>query len=339
MHQDIEKLLNAAKEKGFLTEKQREIILNKARQLGEDMAEVEFFLEDIKIIDKRDNSLDESATRTISAENEKVQEQSMPEANNNVKPVGVGNKFVSVERDNFDDKTITRSTTLDYKLSGRKLTLTEGATFKFRHVKSSKYELLLIDVHFTSMESDIRANSIKDAIATFPGEWAFLREGELAIRINEGETIHLPAHESDSDVTRESFTNASSVQEVCYYEINENILKKICDATSIKIRLTGGKGQWELEGDGFRTLAQAFYNGCFDNTKYADQVQHATDIDAQKKKIKKTGCIIEIIAGILFVWACYEFQYQKNMEWLSYSLLIIVIITAIVSYYLRKSLK
>ena len=49
MHQDIEKLLNTAKEKGYITEKQREIILNKAQQLGEDMAEVEFVLEDIPL--------------------------------------------------------------------------------------------------------------------------------------------------------------------------------------------------------------------------------------------------------------------------------------------------
>ena len=49
MHQDIEKLLNAAKEKGFITEKQREIILSKAKQLGEDMTEVEFMLEDIPL--------------------------------------------------------------------------------------------------------------------------------------------------------------------------------------------------------------------------------------------------------------------------------------------------
>jgi uncharacterized C2H2 Zn-finger protein len=49
MHQDIEKLLSTAKEKGSITEKQREIILNKAQQLGEDMAEVEFMLEDITL--------------------------------------------------------------------------------------------------------------------------------------------------------------------------------------------------------------------------------------------------------------------------------------------------
>lgn len=49
MHQDIEKLLNAAKEKGSITEKQRDIILSKAEKLGEDISEVEFVLEDIPL--------------------------------------------------------------------------------------------------------------------------------------------------------------------------------------------------------------------------------------------------------------------------------------------------
>lgn len=49
MHQDIEKLLNAAKEKGSITEKQRELILAKSEQLGEDMTEVEFLLDDIPL--------------------------------------------------------------------------------------------------------------------------------------------------------------------------------------------------------------------------------------------------------------------------------------------------
>ena len=49
MHQDIEKLLFAAKEKGSITEKQREIIINKAQQLDEDIAVLEFMLEDIPV--------------------------------------------------------------------------------------------------------------------------------------------------------------------------------------------------------------------------------------------------------------------------------------------------
>lgn len=49
MHQDIEKLLKAAKEKGFITEKQRDIILFKAKQLDGDVSDVEFFLDDIPL--------------------------------------------------------------------------------------------------------------------------------------------------------------------------------------------------------------------------------------------------------------------------------------------------
>ena len=48
MHPDIEKLLSIAKESGELTGKQREIILRKARQLGEDVDEVEMILESIR---------------------------------------------------------------------------------------------------------------------------------------------------------------------------------------------------------------------------------------------------------------------------------------------------
>ena len=48
MHKDVERLIALAKERGFLTLSQREQILNKAQELGDDIIEVEFFLEDLK---------------------------------------------------------------------------------------------------------------------------------------------------------------------------------------------------------------------------------------------------------------------------------------------------
>ena len=48
MHPDVEKLISIAKDSGELTGKQREIILRKARQLGEDVDEVEMVLESIR---------------------------------------------------------------------------------------------------------------------------------------------------------------------------------------------------------------------------------------------------------------------------------------------------
>ena len=47
MHEDLQKLINIAKESGELTSKQKEIILRKAEKLGEDVDEVELRLEQI----------------------------------------------------------------------------------------------------------------------------------------------------------------------------------------------------------------------------------------------------------------------------------------------------
>ena len=49
MHNDLERLIALAKERGSLTLGQRDMILNKAQELGDDIIEVEFFLEGLTI--------------------------------------------------------------------------------------------------------------------------------------------------------------------------------------------------------------------------------------------------------------------------------------------------
>ena len=49
MHTEIENLINRAKENGSMTERQRGLILSKAKELGDDLDEIEFSLEDIPI--------------------------------------------------------------------------------------------------------------------------------------------------------------------------------------------------------------------------------------------------------------------------------------------------
>ena len=49
MHPEIEKLIAIAKDSGNLTERQREILLRKAEELGENVDEVEFVLEKIRL--------------------------------------------------------------------------------------------------------------------------------------------------------------------------------------------------------------------------------------------------------------------------------------------------
>lgn len=49
MHLDVERLIDMAKGTGFITLRQREMILGKAREVGDDIVEVEFYLNDIPV--------------------------------------------------------------------------------------------------------------------------------------------------------------------------------------------------------------------------------------------------------------------------------------------------
>lgn len=53
MHPEIEKLIAIAKDDGKLTDRQREIILRRARELGTDIDDVEFELEDIRLSERK----------------------------------------------------------------------------------------------------------------------------------------------------------------------------------------------------------------------------------------------------------------------------------------------
>lgn len=49
MYTDVERLIAMAKSAGFITPRQHEMILGKARALGDDIVEVEFYLDDIPV--------------------------------------------------------------------------------------------------------------------------------------------------------------------------------------------------------------------------------------------------------------------------------------------------
>ena len=81
MHPEIEKLIAIAKDSGNLTEKQREILLRKTEELGENVDEVEFVLEDIRLslqqvkhpkpdenVSKEDNVISETEEHVVQAE-------------------------------------------------------------------------------------------------------------------------------------------------------------------------------------------------------------------------------------------------------------------------------
>ena len=80
MHKDIQKLIDIARQSGVLTDRQREIILNKSKILGEDLDEVEIILESICPAQK-DQVANNKGTQSISEELVKTDETSILDSN------------------------------------------------------------------------------------------------------------------------------------------------------------------------------------------------------------------------------------------------------------------
>lgn len=219
----------------------------------------------------------------------------------------MGNRYVTVSHDSFKNKTTAESYQLEYKLNARRFKLTEIVKFNFRHVSCEPdLDALVIDVHFRSTEANTNGYSsegtldtLKRLAQTYPGEWAFLRDGQLIIQINGVENITLEPHDSGSDVTTQNITNASACEELVFYEINKDILEKICKASIVRMQLSGGAATWTLDGTDMVFMAKAFWNGFYDENMYADELEHAANVADQQAQIKKKGCLIEIISAVI----------------------------------------
>lgn len=218
----------------------------------------------------------------------------------------MGNSYVTIQHDSFQNKTTAESYSLEYTLRPRTLALTEKAYFNLRHVSCEPdVDALLIDVHFKStatnpnIQLDDPGSVILDGMKTYPGEWAFLRNGKLIIQIDGKENIHLTPHESDSDVTTNALTNGSACEELVWYEIDKDILSRICNAKSVRMQLSGSKGSWILDGHDVIFLAKAFWNGFYDSSMYKEEIQHSESVSDQRDAIKKKGCLIEIASFII----------------------------------------
>ena len=229
----------------------------------------------------------------------------------------MGNQYVTVKQDSFQNKTTAESGKVEYTLPARKLTLTETAWFNYRYVKAEpSIEAILIDVHFKSTalnKAGVRSGSLRSAIASYPGEWAFLRNGQLILQID-GDNIPLLPIEGDSDVTTNSITDASACEELCYYEIDKALLERICEAKSVRMQLSGSAAKWTLEGDQMIFMAKAFYNGFFDENKYSQEINHAIDVQAQRDAIKKKGCLIELISFGIYIILFFALDLENNSE-------------------------
>lgn len=150
--------------------------------------------------------------------------------------------------------------------------------------------------------------------------WCLLRNGNLTITINKAENIILEPFEEVLSDNRSGY-----VREVVSYELSKELLRKICDADSVSLNISGEKKEFvvncmdlcdeypttalgmeyyhksgeligriqafdkvQKEKISFITYARRFYNAVFDEQAYSDALE-------MKFPVKKSSCLITLL--------------------------------------------
>ena len=200
----------------------------------------------------------------------------------------MANKYISVDYDKFENK---RETSLDYAcgLYEEKYSHDDYLRLKIRHISLPGADDLLLDLNYSG------------------DDWFFLRNGSLIININDIENIELDPHESYAETYDTEYR--IKCKESDYYIINQDILKKICDAKSVEIRVTG-KSVWELNANGLIRYAQIFYNGFYDENAYLDSLKEREEMEKLIASDSNSSCLVTLLMAITTISsfaACLSF--------------------------------
>ena len=166
------------------------------------------------------------------------------------------NKFLKQDYDKFKDKT---TTTLVNPISVKRseehstMWISEKSDFNLRHISMPDLNTLVMDIHTNISRTDD------------------LGAGNLLMIIDDSQRYTLKAHESYSS-PYESIKKIS-----CWYEISTDLLKAICDAQTIDLRITAQDdnkyADLYIEGNHFQWAAWVMYNGLIDSNAYVENIQ------------------------------------------------------------------
>ena len=163
----------------------------------------------------------------------------------------MANRFLKVDYDKFANKTVT-SMKDEYNVRANVIKLKA----MLRHVSMPDLDSLVLDLNYDGLE------------------WFFLSHGNLTININDVENIVLEPHESYTD-TYTGYEDCHCV-ESDWYQLDQELLKKICDAKTLDFKIAGATTYDIAKGNRFIEYAQKFYNGFYDEDAYKEVVAEPT---------------------------------------------------------------
>ena len=167
--------------------------------------------------------------------------------------------FVTIDEDKFEKKT-TYQNAKHLSIEGTNQWTWYGCNLNYRRIVTMPdHDSLLMDVEVHS---------------TFGNDWPNLNAGKIIMLID-GETVTIDeVHENWHDC----HTNDGKTyyEESCYFELDKDLLKRICDSKSFCMQLYGGNLKGEVGNvNAVVVYSKLFYNAVYDNTAYTDVVANA----------------------------------------------------------------
>ena len=190
----------------------------------------------------------------------------------------MANRFLKVDYDKFANKTVT-SMKDEYRVGANALKFRA----MLRHVSMPDLDSLVLDINYDGLE------------------WFFLSHGNLTININDVENIVLEPHESYTD-TYTGYEDCHCV-ESDWYQLDQELLKKICDAKTLDFKIAGATTYDIAKGNRFIEYAQKFYNGFYDEEAYKEVVAEPTPKPAAPESASSqsstsassSGCMVTLL--------------------------------------------
>lgn len=154
------------------------------------------------------------------------------------------------------------------KRSSSKLSL------RLRHIKTPETDSIFIDYHY-------KAN-----------DWMSLIDGTMFLNLDGVYNLELKPHESFTDIR-----NGVRCNELGFYKISQDDLKKICDANTIDLKVSGASSNIEVKGKGllkFQFMCRSFYSALYDDNSYDSWINSIIPPGSEAKK--EGGCFIATAA-------------------------------------------
>lgn len=157
--------------------------------------------------------------------------------------------------------------------SGKKRSISK-LSLRLRHIKTPEIDSIVIDFHY-------KAN-----------DWMSLIDGTMIIKLDLVNNLVLKPYESFTEIR-----NGVRCNEQGFYKISKDELKKICDANTIALKVSGASSDLEVKGKGllkFQFMCRSFYSALYDDNSYDSWINSI--IPPGSKSMSDGGCFIATAA-------------------------------------------